>query len=139
MGSRYDYLIRKNLVTPAQLQKSLSLSKRTRKSVEYLLSENLKIKKEEIGKSLSLFFGCPWRKYEPELPTPVELISNLKKTFLLQDLWVPLTWDKEGVEILVDDPNDLNKIDHIRALIKTKKITFSVGIKISPKKSTRLC
>jgi type II secretory ATPase GspE/PulE/Tfp pilus assembly ATPase PilB-like protein/tetratricopeptide (TPR) repeat protein len=129
MSSRYDYLIRKNLVKPAQLQQSLSLSKRTKKSVEHILADNFKIKKEEIGKSLSLFFGCPWRKYDAELPTPVELISNLKKAFLLQDLWVPLTWDKEGVEILVDDPNDLNKVDHIRALIKTKKITFSVGIK----------
>jgi len=129
MGSRYDYLIRKNLVTPAQLQQALSQSKRTRKSVEYILSESQKIKIEEIGKSLSLFYGCQWRKFDSDLPTPVELITNLKKAFLMQDLWVPLTWDKDGVEVLINDPNDLNKVDHIRALIKSKKITFSIGIK----------
>ncbi len=129
IGSRYDHLLQKNLVTAAQLQQALSLSKKARKSVEHILVENFRINKEEVGKSLSLFYGCPWRPYDSELPVPVELIGNLKKTFLLQDAWVPITWDKEGVEILIEDPNDLNKTDHIRALIKAKKLLFSVGIR----------
>jgi len=129
IGSRYDYLLQKNLATAAQLQQALSLSKKAKKSVEHILVEQFHISREEVGKSLSLFYNCPWRGYDPELPTPVELISNLKKTFLLQDAWVPITWDKDGVEILVEDPNDLNKIDHIRALIKAKKLIFSVGIR----------
>jgi len=128
-GSRYDYLLQKELATPAQLQQALSLSKKARKSVEQILVEQFHIDKEEVGKSLSLFYGCPWRNYDSELPTPVELMTNLKKAFLLQDAWVPITWDKEGVEILVEDPNDLNKTDHIRALIRAKKIVFSVGIR----------
>jgi type II secretory ATPase GspE/PulE/Tfp pilus assembly ATPase PilB-like protein len=56
-------------------------------------------------------------------------LSGLKKSFLLNDLWVPLGWDRNGVEILVDDPLDLRKIDNMRALIKTKKIVLSIGIK----------
>ena len=128
-GSRYDYLLDEKKVTTDQLQQALALSKKMKKSVEYILIEHFKVKKEEINKSLSFFFNHPSRIYDPEVPAPVELISNLKKTFLLQDLWVPITWGKEGVEILVDDPTNLNKMDHIRALIKTKKIHFSVGIK----------
>ncbi|MDY7035003.1 MAG: ATPase, T2SS/T4P/T4SS family [Thermodesulfobacteriota bacterium] len=128
-SSRYDYLIDEKKVTTDQLQQALALSKKMKKSVEFILIEHFKVKKEDINKSLSFFYNHPSRIYDPELPTPVELISNLKKTFLLQDLWVPITWGKEGVEILVDDPTNLNKMDHIRALIKTKKIHFSVGIK----------
>jgi type II secretory ATPase GspE/PulE/Tfp pilus assembly ATPase PilB-like protein len=56
-------------------------------------------------------------------------MGNLKKTFLLNEQWVPLSWGKEGVEILINDPTDLSKTDHIRALIKTKKIKFSVAVK----------
>jgi type II secretory ATPase GspE/PulE/Tfp pilus assembly ATPase PilB-like protein len=44
-------------------------------------------------------------------------------------VWVPLSWDKQGVEILVDDPKDLRKTDHIRTLMTNQKIKFSVGIK----------
>ncbi len=129
IGSRYDYLLQKELVTAVQLQKALSMAKKAKKSVEHVLVEHFRISREEVGKSLSLFYGCPWRPYDSELSTPVELIRNLKKAFLLQDAWVPITWDKDGVEILVEDPNDLNKTDHIRALIKAKKILFSVGIR----------
>jgi type II secretory ATPase GspE/PulE/Tfp pilus assembly ATPase PilB-like protein len=128
-GSKYDYLLNQKMVTPEQLQKALALSKRMGKSVEYVLIEHFRIKKEELGKSLSLYYGCPFKTYDPALPTPVELVRNLKKQFLMHELWVPLSWSKEGIEILIDDPKDLNKTDHIRALVKTKKINFSVAIK----------
>jgi len=53
----------------------------------------------------------------------------MKKSFLLYYVWVPLNWDKNGVEILVDDPNDLRKTDHIKALMPNQKINIAVGIK----------
>jgi type II secretory ATPase GspE/PulE/Tfp pilus assembly ATPase PilB-like protein len=42
---------------------------------------------------------------------------------------VPLKWSKKGVDILVDDPKDLRKTDHIKALMPNQKINFSVGFK----------
>jgi type II secretory ATPase GspE/PulE/Tfp pilus assembly ATPase PilB-like protein len=128
-GSKYDYLLNQKMVTPEKLQKALALSKKMGKSVEYVLIEHFRIKKEELGKSLSVYYGCPFKTYDPALPTPVELVRNLKRQFLMHELWVPLSWSKEGIEILIDDPRDLNKTDHIRALVKTKKINFSVAIK----------
>ena len=128
-GSKYDYLLRENMVTTDKLQEAFALSKKMKKSVEFVLIEHFHIKKEAIGKSFSLFYGCPFRPYDPAFPAPVELLSNLKKTFLLNELWIPLSWDKEGVEILVDDPRDLNKTDNIKTLMKTGKITFSVAIR----------
>ncbi|MEE4265647.1 MAG: ATPase, T2SS/T4P/T4SS family [Desulfobacteraceae bacterium] len=128
-GSKYDYLLRENMVTTDKLQQAFALSKKMNKSVEFVLIEHLHIKKEAIGKSFSLFYGCPFRPYDPSFPVPVELLSNLKKSFLLNELWIPLSWDKDGVEILVDDPRNLNKTDNIKTLMKTGKITFSVAIR----------
>ncbi|MFH1481669.1 MAG: type II/IV secretion system protein, partial [Pseudomonadota bacterium] len=128
-GSKYDYLLDERIVKPEQLQKALDLSKKSRKSVESILINNFGIKKEEIGKSLSIYYGCPFKAYNPQATVPTELVRNLKKTFLMHDLWVPLSWGKEGVEILVDNPKDPRKTDHIKGLTKTKKILFSVGIK----------
>ncbi|MBW2077972.1 MAG: type II/IV secretion system protein [Deltaproteobacteria bacterium] len=128
-GSRYDYLITKKMVTAEQLQKALAISKKTRKSVEFVLIDHFKVNKEEVGKSLSLFYNCPFKSFDPGTPIPVELIRNMKKSFLLHDLWVPLSWSKDGVEILLDDPRDLTKTDQISSLMKTKKIIIFVGIK----------
>ena len=128
-GSKYDFLLRQQMVTTEQLQKAASLSKQTRKSVEAVLIENFGIKREDIGKSFAQFYGCTFHSYSEDLPTPYELLGNLKKAFLLHELWVPLNWGKEGVEVLVDDPRDLNKTDNIKALMKTGKINFCVAIR----------
>ena len=128
-GSKYDYLLKEDMVTTDQLQKAFVLSKKMNKSVEYVLIENFKIDKEAIGKSFSIFYGCPYRAYDASLPVPVELLSNLKKAFLINAIWVPLSWDKNGMEVLVDDPRDLNKTDNIKTLMKTGKINFSVAIR----------
>jgi type II secretory ATPase GspE/PulE/Tfp pilus assembly ATPase PilB-like protein len=128
-GSKYDYLLRENMVTTDKLQQAFALSKKMKKSVEFVLIEHFHLKKEAIGKSFSLFYGCPFRPFDSAFAVPVELLSNLKKSFLLNELWIPLSWDKSGVEILVDDPRNLNKTDNIKTLMKTGKITFSVAIR----------
>jgi type II secretory ATPase GspE/PulE/Tfp pilus assembly ATPase PilB-like protein len=60
---------------------------------------------------------------------PVELLANLKMAFLLNEIWVPLSWDKDGMEVLIDDPRNLNKTDNIKTLLRTTKINFSVAIR----------
>ncbi|MGD8368245.1 MAG: ATPase, T2SS/T4P/T4SS family [Desulfobacterales bacterium] len=127
-GSRYDFLLNQKMVTTDQLKKALEMSKKMNKSVETILIEQFRISKEDVGESLALYYGCPFKIYDDKTPTPVELISKLKKPFLLQEHWVPLSWDKSGVEVLLDDPRDLNKTDNLRALLKAK-VYFAVGIR----------
>ena len=128
-GSKYDYLLREKIVTTDQLQQAFALSKKMNKSVEFVLTEHNKIGKAAIGKSFSLFYDTTFHEYDPNFTVPVELLSNLKKAFLLNEYWVPMAWDKDGVEILVDDPRDLNKTDNIKALMKTGRINFTVAIR----------
>jgi type II secretory ATPase GspE/PulE/Tfp pilus assembly ATPase PilB-like protein len=127
--SRYDYLLKNEIVSTTQLQKSLTLAKKLKKSVEHVLMEQFKISKEEIGKSLSAYYNCKFRTFNPKMEVPYELISNLKKPFLLQDLWVPIHWEVGHIEVLTDDPKDLRKLDHAKALFNTNKFVFSVGIR----------
>jgi type II secretory ATPase GspE/PulE/Tfp pilus assembly ATPase PilB-like protein len=127
--SRYDYLLRNDIVDTDQLQKALALSKKMKKSVEAVLMEQFKTSKKDIGKSLSAYYGCPFKVFDSKMEVPYELISNLKKPFLIQDVWVPLHWEIDHIEILIDDPKDLSKLDHAKALFNTSKFTFSVGIK----------
>ena len=96
-SSRYDYLLRNKLVNTNQLQEALAISKKIGKSVEFVLIDRFQVKKKEVGKSLSLFYGCPFRDFDPEIPVPVELTNKLKKSFLLYSSWVPYRWDSKGV------------------------------------------
>jgi len=129
--SKYSYLLESNMVNAGQLQNVLAQSKQANRSVEYILMENLRIDKAEIGKSLSLFYKVPFKTFDPEIPIPYELLAKLKKTFLLQNNWVPLGWEMttRAVDILIDDPTDLMKTDNITTLIKTKKSTLTLELK----------
>jgi type II secretory ATPase GspE/PulE/Tfp pilus assembly ATPase PilB-like protein len=127
--SRYDYLLRSKIVSTQQLQEALTIAKKINRSVEHVLVDRFKIDLNEVGRSLAMFFGCSFRQFDPDMPVPFELIRNLKKSFLLYYVWVPLKWDKSGIEILVDDPKDLRKTDHIRALMGNQKVVFSVAVK----------
>ena len=128
-GSKYDYLLKEGIVSTDQLQQAFALSKKMNKSVEFVLIEKHQIEKEIIGKSFSLFYNCPYRAFDDSIAVPVELLTNLKKAFLLNEIWVPLSWDKNGMEVLIDDPQDLNKTDNIKTLMRTTKINFSVTIR----------
>ena len=128
-GSRYSYLLKKRSVTLPQLQQALAISKKVDKSVEFVLIDHFKVSRETIGKSLSEFYDCPFRTFDADLPVPVEIISNLKQAYLLHAGWVPLSWSKKGLEILMDDPRDLRKIDQVTGLMKANRIEFSVGIR----------
>ena len=128
-GSRYSYLLKERVVTVAQLQKALAISKKVDKSVEFVLIDHFKISKETIGKSLSEFYSCNFQDFDPDVPIPAEIINNLKKPYLLNAGWVPLSWGKRGLEILIDDPRDLPKIDQVRGLMKANRIRFLIGIR----------
>ncbi len=129
VASKYDLLLRGNKVTTDQLQKAFALSKKMKKSVEFVLTGQYGISKDSIAESFKAYYGCKFVEYDPNLATPHELLANLKQAFLINSGWVPISWDKDIVEVLVDDPKDLNKTDNIKSLLNTSKINFSVAIK----------
>jgi type II secretory ATPase GspE/PulE/Tfp pilus assembly ATPase PilB-like protein len=127
--SRYDDLLKRKLVTAEELQRALGLSQKMGKSIETVLIDQFNIPQADVGQSLSRYYDCPFKCFDPEIIVPIELIRNLKKSFLLHDRWVPISWSQSGIDILLDDPNDIRKTDHIKALIKSQNITLHVGIK----------
>ncbi len=129
--SKYGYLLDKKHANTTQLQNALTISKKSGKSVEQVLMEDMNIAKEHIGKSLSAYYNCPFCEFDKSIPVPIELLGKLKEVFLKKNCWVPLRWEMTDglVEILIDDPKNLEKTDNIYNLINARNIKFSVGIK----------
>ncbi|MDY0359992.1 MAG: ATPase, T2SS/T4P/T4SS family [Desulforegulaceae bacterium] len=127
-NSKFDYLIEKNLIDSSKLKEARDISKNENKSVEFVLTTKMKISKEEIGKSLSCFYNVPFKTFNPQAKPPVGYIQNLKKNFLIQNMWVPIDWDiKKGIDVIIDDPLNLMKTDQIASLLDVKKINYFVS------------
>jgi type II secretory ATPase GspE/PulE/Tfp pilus assembly ATPase PilB-like protein len=127
-NTKYDYLIEKELIDSVKLKEARDISKAEKKSVEFVLSTKMKVPKEEIGKSLSYFYNVPFKIFNPKALPPLGYIKNLRKNFLLQNMWVPIDWDiNKGIDVIIDDPSNLMKTDQIASLLDVKKINYFVA------------
>lgn len=127
--TRFDYLINNSLVTQKELEKAITMARDQKVSVESVFINDLKVKKIEIGKSLGEFFGCEYVPYDSNYPIPGDLLAKLKQIYLKNNLWVPLARENGKVKILIDNPQRLDKIDSVKALLPAEEYEFAVGLR----------
>ena len=127
--SRFDYLLHNNLITQKELEQAIITAREQKVSVETVFVNDFKVKKNEVGKSLGEFFNCEYVPYDSNFPIPGDLLAKLKHVYLKRNLWVPLAREDGKVRILIDNPQRLDKIDSIKALIPAETYEFAVGLK----------
>ena len=79
-----------------------------------ILIEKYKVPKLEIGKSLAQFHKCPYIEYSERTLVDIELLRNLNVDYLKKNHWMPLKRDRTAIEILTDDPGDLDRVADIK-------------------------
>jgi type II secretory ATPase GspE/PulE/Tfp pilus assembly ATPase PilB-like protein len=57
------------------------------------------------------------------------LFKNLKADYLKRNFWTPLRRDKDGVEVLLDNPNDPDKIQNIKRMFAGDTVRLTVGLR----------
>ena len=127
--TKFDYLINNNLITGKELEKAVTIAREQRTSIESVFIENLKVKKEEVGKSLAEYYNCEFVPFNNHYPIPGDLLSKLKPAYLKANLWVPLGKADGKVKILTDNPQRLDKFDSVKSLLAAEKCEFAVGLK----------
>lgn len=125
----FDYLLHRKLVTAEQLEEIRKKAEKSGSSIAYLLITELKLSPDEVGESLERYYQVPFLKYDPDIQVPQDLIRNLNKSYLKSHLWVPVSYNQERVTILLDDPNNFNRIMEIQQVLNARSYEFRVGIK----------
>jgi type II secretory ATPase GspE/PulE/Tfp pilus assembly ATPase PilB-like protein len=93
------------------------------------LIDRYKVQKSDIGKSLSQFYKCPYIQYNDRTLVDPELLKNLNVDYLKKNHWLPLKRDRSTIEILIDDPGDLDKSQDIKRTFPGMSIRFAVGLR----------
>ncbi|TAL24982.1 MAG: general secretion pathway protein GspE [Nitrospirae bacterium] len=126
--TRFDYLISHNIITDNELKAAMAAAREQKKDVETILMENYKVKKKDIGASLSQFYGCKFVEYSTNLFIPRELLKGTNLSYLKKALWVPLSVTANKAVILIDNPKD-PKVIEVKSLIRAKEIEYQVALK----------
>jgi type II secretory ATPase GspE/PulE/Tfp pilus assembly ATPase PilB-like protein len=129
-GNKFDYLLAQGLVTQEELNKAVATSRTRQVDVETVLMEQYKVPKHELGASLSQYYKVPFFEFSEKLIPPPDLMRDLKIEFLKRNLWLPLRRDEHGhIVILIDNPQDIQKVDSIHQVLRGHKIALAVGLR----------
>lgn len=127
--TRFDLLLNTNRLTQAELDNAIAESRKGITDLETILIEKYKVPKAELGKSLAQFFKCPYIEYSERTVVDVELLKNLNIDYLKKNHWIPLRRDRTSIEILTDDPGDLDRVQDIKRTFPGLNIRFAVSLR----------
>ena len=127
--TKFDFLVTNNRITQNELDHANAESRKGVSDFESILIERYKVPKHEIGKSLALFHKCPYIEYSDRTLVDVELLKNLNVDYLKKNHWMPLKRDRTAIEILTDDPSDLDRVADIKRTFPGLNIRFAISLR----------
>lgn len=127
--TKFDYLLHNNIITEKELEKAIRMARDQKVSVETILINEMKVRKNDVGQSLAVFYNCDYISFNNSCPIPGDLLARLKHLYLKSNLWVPLGREDGKVKILIDNPQQLDKVDSVKSLIPAEKYEFAVGLR----------
>src|SRR4029434_9329981 len=92
--------------------------------VETVLVEQFRVPKTELGTSLSQFYRTPFVEFDPKIIPPPDLREYLKRI-----LWLPIRREDNAIVVLIDNPQDLQRVDGIHQLLRGQNIVLAVGLR----------
>jgi type II secretory ATPase GspE/PulE/Tfp pilus assembly ATPase PilB-like protein len=127
--TKFDLLVSNSRITQNELDNAIAESRKGANDLEGILIEKYKVQKSDIGKSLAQFFKCPYIEYSERTIVDVELLKNLNIDYLKKNHWMPLKRDRTAIEILTDDPGDLDRVQDIKRTFPGLNIRFAVSLR----------
>jgi type II secretory ATPase GspE/PulE/Tfp pilus assembly ATPase PilB-like protein len=126
---KFDYLLSQGLVSQEEVNAAIATARSKQTDVETILLEQFKVPKAELGSSLSQFYKVPFIAFDEKVIPPPDLMRDLKLEFLKRNLWLPIKRDANTTVVLIDNPQDLQKVDSIHQLMRAHKVQLAVGLR----------
>ncbi len=127
--TKFDLLLSSNRLTQNDLDAATAESRKGLSDLESILIEKYKVPKVDLGKSFAQFYKCPYIEYSERTLVDIELLKNLNVDYLKKNHWMPLKRDRTAIEILTDDPGNLDRIQDIKRTFPGLNIRFAVSLR----------
>jgi type II secretory ATPase GspE/PulE/Tfp pilus assembly ATPase PilB-like protein len=128
-GTKFDYVISQGLVTQDEVNQAVTVARQKNVDVETVLLDQFKVPKTELGQSLAQFYRVPFVEYDSRIIPPPDLMKDLKLEFLKRNAWLPIRREGNAIIVLIDNPQDLQRVDAIYQLLRGQNIQLAVGFR----------
>lgn len=127
--SLLDCIAYRGLIKQAELDAAIEESLSREIDLETLLLDTYRVPKSALGLALSEFYQCPYVSYDERTVIDPELLKNLSFDYLKRSAWIPLKRQGSVLDIIINDPHDLEKGLDIRRAFPGTTTRFSVGLR----------
>jgi type II secretory ATPase GspE/PulE/Tfp pilus assembly ATPase PilB-like protein len=124
----YDPLIHEGFIRQTDLVKAIQESLHKSTNLEGLLIEKYRVPKAVLGKTLSTFFDCPYIPYDERTLIDPQLLKNISHDYLRRHHWLPLKQQGDILDVLIDNPHDLERGHDIRRSFPGLTIRYALGL-----------
>jgi type II secretory ATPase GspE/PulE/Tfp pilus assembly ATPase PilB-like protein len=128
-GTKFDYLLAQGLLSQDEVSQAIGIARQKNIDVETVVVEQFKVPKAELGASLSQYYRVPFVEFDDKIVPPPDLMKDLKLEFLKRNLWLPIRREDNAVLVLIDNPQDLQRVDAIYQLLRGQQIKLVVGLR----------
>ena len=125
----FDHLVAIGRLTQADLDQALAEALKGPLDLETLLLDKYRIPKADLGKALAEHYRCPFIEFDDRAVPDPTLLNNLNVDYLKKHHWVPIRREKNTLDVLVDDPQDLDKGLDIKRAFPGLTIRFAVALR----------
>jgi len=127
--SKFGPLVDKGVISEKDIDAAVSSARVNNTTLEKVLIEDFNVPKEELGKSLAAFYGTTFFSYDGS-----QMISSDLRERVPSDMWkkyiaAPVERRPGLLVVAVDDPQDLTRLDGIRAMNRAPRYDFQVAMK----------
>jgi len=127
--SLLDCIAYRGLIKQADLDAAIEESLSREIDLETLLLDKYRVPKSALGSALGEFYQCSYVSYDERTVIDPDLLKNLSCDYLRRSSWVPLKRQGTVLDILINDPHDLEQGLDIRRAFPGTTVRFSVGLR----------
>ena len=124
--TKYDGLISDGVISISDIEEAQRSARKKELDLEEVLITEYNLTASAIGQALHRFFNVKYEPFRSDLMKPAELLKNLKREYLEEQLWVPLEETEEGVLICAIDPEATKGSRVVSNIFPKSKIAWRV-------------
>lgn len=125
----YEGLVSQGFLSQTDLQLAVEEANTAIVGLEGLLLNKYRISKPALGKVLSEYYDCPYVPYDERTVVAPGLFKTLNIDYLRHHYWLPLRRDGNILDVIIDNPRDLERRLDIRRAFPGMTHRLAVGLR----------
>ncbi len=122
-------LIGTGLLTETDFSQALELANGRGLDLEEVLLTDKGVSPQALGEALAQHFACRYLPFNPRMVIAPEVLNIVKIDYLRRHRWVPVRRDGAKLQVIVDDPSDLDRVLDIQYAFPGLSVDLAVGLR----------